>query len=371
MKRIRLPNSEFEGENDVYVLDDGRETVFVDAGAALDTVRAALDDGLADIGRTLADVDAVLLTHWHYDHAGLAGEIQRVSDATVYAHEADAALIADTAASTFDDDQHRSDQLASWGMPAEPRRELTAFLDSHDTLAGESVDVTPLSDGDTLTLAGVAFEVVHLPGHAAGLVGYDAAHAEIAATAGDDARERSNGESERSHHEQTQSSESRADRATFVGDAILPRYTPNVGGADLRVDDPLAQYVASLERLIRRDPAVAYPGHRDRIDDPAGRAATILQHHRERTRRVIDALSRLGPATPWAVSADLFGDLEAIHILHGPGEAYAHLHHLDSHGVVDRDDREYELVADPERVDLDDLFPSVEQTVAPDAGGDD
>ncbi|MXR22160.1 MBL fold metallo-hydrolase, partial [Halobacterium sp. PCN9] len=57
-------------------------------------------------------------------------------------------------------------------------------------------------------------------------------------------------------------------------------------------------------------------------------------HHDERTERVLAAVDELAPATPWEVSAELFGDLSRIHVLHGPGEAYAHLDHLVHEGVL-------------------------------------
>lgn len=43
------------------------------------------------------------------------------------------------------------------------------------------------------------------------------------------------------------------------------------------------------------------------------------------------------------MSAALFGDLEDIHILHGPGESYAHLEHLERAGTVVREETEYRL----------------------------
>lgn len=356
MKRIRLHNSEFEGENVVYVLDDGTETVLVDIGAAQEAVRSDLRAGLADLDRTVADVDAVLLTHWHYDHCGLAGEVQAASGATVYAHEADAGLIAGTETSPFDDADERDARLAAWGVPEDPRRELTAFVDTHLDLAGEPVDVTPLSDSDELTLAGVDLTAVHLPGHAAGLVGFTAEADAVAATRGDDAVGVTDGDSPDGDGDADGGGS--ATQAAFVGDAILPRYTPNVGGADLRLSEPLAQYADSLCRLAALDPAVAYPGHRDPITAPRDRALEILQHHRDRTRRVIDVLADRGRSTPWAVSAALFGDLSEIHILHGPGEAYAHLAHLTAAGVTERDGDRYGLAVDPETVRVADLFPA-------------
>jgi glyoxylase-like metal-dependent hydrolase (beta-lactamase superfamily II) len=129
----------------------------------------------------------------------------------------------------------------------------------------------------------------------------------------------------------------------FSGDALLPVYTPNVGGADVRVDRPLRKYLRTLRSIADADYRRAWAGHRDPIDDPTGRAREIIRHHEERAYRVLDALERLGPCSVWAVSADLFGDLAGIHILHGPGECYAHLEHLEESGLVAAESGEYRL----------------------------
>jgi hypothetical protein len=139
---------------------------------------------------------------------------------------------------------------------------------------------------------------------------------------------------------------------------LLPHYTPNVGGADVRVERPLANYLDTLERIINEGFVRAWPGHRDPIGDPAGRARDIITHHRERTENVLAVLREHGPATAWTVSAHLFGDLSAIHILHGPGEAYAHLEHLSAHGIVERTEERYRLLGSAP--DLDELFPAAD-----------
>ncbi|MFC4549844.1 MULTISPECIES: MBL fold metallo-hydrolase [Halorussus] len=323
MKRIQLGNTVFEGQNDAYLLgvEPGATTTLVDTGVATPDVREQLRDGLAEHGVEFSDLDAIFLTHWHHDHAGLAGELQRESGATVYAHEADAPVIEDPSASH----EAQADELGlfdDWGMPKDARDELTAFLELHEEIRGESPTVETVGDGDRFDLGDVELEVVHLPGHAAGLAGY--------AFDGESGRE------------------------LFAGDALLPKYTPNVGGADPRVEDPLGTYLASLDRLVEAEYARAWPGHRDPIDDPAGRAREIRTHHRERTENVLAVLRERGIADAWTVSADLFGDLSEIHILHGPGEAWAHLDHLERHGVVENTDEGYELVE--ERPDLDSLF---------------
>jgi glyoxylase-like metal-dependent hydrolase (beta-lactamase superfamily II) len=337
VKRIRLHNTVFEGANNVYVLD-GATTTLVDAGVATDDTRTALREGLADYGLTFGDVDRILLTHWHYDHTGLAGEIQAESGATVLIHAADAGLVAGDPAALREERERREARFAEWGIPEGPRAELTDFLGRHEALAGADVDVTPFEGGETLAAGDREVEVLHLPGHAAGL----SAFVFDADGAGGSAEDRG--------------------EEAFVGDAVLPTYTPNVGGADVRLADPLGDYVDSLTRLIDRGLTRAWPGHRDPIEDPTDRAATILDHHRERTERVLRVLDEHGPCDAWTVSAHLFGDLANIHILHGPGEAWAHLNHLERHGVVARDERcRYEVVDGD--ADAADLFPTLEPRV--------
>ncbi|SFR45974.1 MBL fold metallo-hydrolase [Halogeometricum limi] len=327
LHRIRLNNTVFEGRNNAYLLT-GETTTLVDVGASLDEIRADLDAGLGEAGVELSDIDQILLTHWHADHAGLAGELQAESGAVVRAHEADAPLIAKETDAVEAERDVRHRRFDEWGIPEEKRDELVDFMGLHDEISGDPADVIPLTDGDTVDAGDDELEVVHLPGHAAGLAAFAFAGETSAGATTDEA---------------------------FVGDAILPKYTPNVGGADLRVDRPLQTYVESLQWLLDRDFDRALPGHRDPIGDPTARTATILQHHRERTENVVDVLSEHGPADAWTVSAHLFGELENIHILHGPGEAWAHLDHLVHADVVAADGREYRLVDDDP--DVSSLFP--------------
>jgi glyoxylase-like metal-dependent hydrolase (beta-lactamase superfamily II) len=324
VNRIRLGNTVFEGANNAYVLQ-GETVALVDTGIGTPPVERDLRDGLAEFGLSFADVDEVFLTHWHEDHSGLAAEIQAESDATVRAHEADAPLIEGDERAIEAQLDRRERLFDEWGIPDGPRAELEAFLRDAPTQAETFPDVVPFEDGERFQAGDRELEVLHLPGHAAGLCGFAFA---------DD-----------------------AGPEVFSGDAVLPKYTPNVGGADTRVESPLAAYVDSLQRFVERDFDRAWPGHRDPIDEPTARALTILDHHRERTANVVDVLADHGPADAWTVSSHLFGDLENIHILHGPGEAYAHLDHLASAGVVERDGTSYHLVdTDP---DVDALFPTI------------
>ncbi|MFO8115984.1 MAG: MBL fold metallo-hydrolase [Halorubrum sp.] len=364
MNRIQLGNTVFEGENDVYVLD-GETTALVDTGVALPDVRADLEAGLAERDIAFADVDAIALTHWHPDHAGLAGEIQAAGGADVFVHEADAPLVDGTETPLTADPVLQRETFERWGLPEADQKRLRDFFDAVSAdLSGPPADVTTIADGDVIDVGGVALEAVHLPGHTAGLTGFAfdprevPDHEPVGREGRDPGRTASRPPSDGSG----------APAELFSGDALLPRYTPNVGGADVRVDAPLAAYARSLARIVERDFDAAHPGHRERIDDPSRRAATILDHHRHRTRRVLEVLADGGPATAWEVSAELFGDLVDIHVLHGPGEAFAHLDHLADAGVVERDGVDYRLV-DPDP-DVDALFPATPLDDAVDGSSD-
>ena len=74
----------------LYLVEDGGRLTLVDAG--LPAHRSQLESYLPTIGRTLVDVEAVILTHAHIDHVGIADGVRRDAGATVHVHEADADL---------------------------------------------------------------------------------------------------------------------------------------------------------------------------------------------------------------------------------------------------------------------------------------
>jgi len=69
-----------------------------------------------------------------------------------------------------------------------------------------------VGDGDVIDAGGVALEAMHLPGHTAGLTGFAFDPREVP------------------DHESVGGADATAE--LFAGDALLPKYTPNVGGAD-------------------------------------------------------------------------------------------------------------------------------------------
>ena len=74
-----------------YIIDGDEGVVLVDT---LTTKRVGLiTESLNTIGRSLADVIAIVLTHSHIDHTGSAAAVKAASKATLYASEADTPAI--------------------------------------------------------------------------------------------------------------------------------------------------------------------------------------------------------------------------------------------------------------------------------------
>src|SRR5687768_975717 len=78
------------GSVNVWLLR-GEPLTLVDTGPRDDQALSVLEAGLAGTGLRLEDIELVLLTHHHVDHAGLAATIAGRSGARIGAYELSAA----------------------------------------------------------------------------------------------------------------------------------------------------------------------------------------------------------------------------------------------------------------------------------------
>jgi glyoxylase-like metal-dependent hydrolase (beta-lactamase superfamily II) len=81
--------------------------------------------------------------------------------------------------------------------------------------------------------------------------------------------------------------------ALFTGDLVA-------GSGTVVVDDTpgaLADYVASLERLLTLRPRTIYPGHGPLVADAVTKLNDYVEHRRGREQQVVSALAEHGPRT--------------------------------------------------------------------------
>jgi glyoxylase-like metal-dependent hydrolase (beta-lactamase superfamily II) len=128
----------------------------VDPGPA--TTTEALRSGLAERGRSLADVRAILLTHIHLDHAGGVGVLLRDQPGIrVYVHERGAPHIIEPSRLLESANRLYGDRMpVLWG----------------DILPVPAAAVRAVAGGDVLDAAGLKVRVAYTPGHASHHVSY-------------------------------------------------------------------------------------------------------------------------------------------------------------------------------------------------------
>jgi len=126
------------------------------------------------------------------------------------------------------------------------------------------------------------------------------------------------------------------DGVLIGGDHLLRKISPAVGLYPESRPDPLADYLASLERTIELAPRIVYPGHGEPIDDAAERARELIEHHRlrlDQTEAALEADER----SAYDVSLTLFGDdLGPTERRFAVAETLSHLERLVREGRATR-----------------------------------
>jgi glyoxylase-like metal-dependent hydrolase (beta-lactamase superfamily II) len=120
-----------------------------------------LEKQLGTQGWSLDDVNHMLITHAHPDHIGGLPEFQRRSNATTYAHRIDAQVIR----GETDGALANPDELTGFS------RLIYRQVSQQRSIEPARVDVN-LSDGDQLNDILEGLQVIHLPGHSHGQVGF-------------------------------------------------------------------------------------------------------------------------------------------------------------------------------------------------------
>jgi glyoxylase-like metal-dependent hydrolase (beta-lactamase superfamily II) len=292
----------------VYCLELDSGVAIVDAGWNTDDAWDALCAGLATAGGSISDVRAVLVTHLHPDHYGLAGRVRDASGAWVGLHPRDAALLnlghvaldemVATMSQLVADSGMPDDRLAALAHAAKVRASHVAF--------GEP-DVM-LDDQARPDLPGWDLRAVWTPGHSPGHVCFH--------------------------------SESR--RLLLSGDHVLPRISPHVSVHTQHSPNPLADYLDSLGRVRDLPVDEVLPAHEYRFARLARRVDQLVEHHAERCAEIEAALRARPGSTSWELTAELtwsrsWGDIPAVMRGAANSETFAHLVLLESQGRVRRD----------------------------------
>lgn len=140
-----------------YLLEAGGRLTVLDAGLPRDWRDFA--SALSQLGHSLGDIDAVLITHHHPDHAGNAERL-RSSGARVLAHPADAAYLRG-------DRRMKRGNLVRYLWHRWYRVYMLHLLANGVTRVPAIAELDEIADGEVLDVPGSP-RVIHAPGHTAG-----------------------------------------------------------------------------------------------------------------------------------------------------------------------------------------------------------
>jgi glyoxylase-like metal-dependent hydrolase (beta-lactamase superfamily II) len=144
-----------------YLVADGDGVTVVDAGAP--RYRPQLEPGLAQLGRTVDDVRAVILTHGDPDHKGFAERLRAEQGKPVHVHAADAAL------TRGEESKRREASVLPYLRHPQTWRVFAEFARGGRPL--HVAEVETFADGALLDVPGRP-RVIHAPGHSNGCVAF-------------------------------------------------------------------------------------------------------------------------------------------------------------------------------------------------------
>jgi hydroxyacylglutathione hydrolase len=191
--------------------------VMVDPGEEADRLLAAAEQ----LG---ARIEAILITHCHFDHVGAVAPLARATGAAVWCPQLEAPVLAD---------------IQRWTMPG---------FGPFESWQAEHV----LSGGEQLSLAGLDIEVLHTPGHSPGHLTY------AIRPTGDTTGLMS--PQARGSSDPSEALEASQGAAVLLSGDVL--FEGSVGRVDLPGGDwaTLERSISELMRRFPRETAV-YPGH--------------------------------------------------------------------------------------------------------------
>ena len=206
-----------------YLLEEGGKVTIVDAGCP--AYRPQLDGALREIGRTIEDVEAIVLTHAHIDHIGFAQVLQEERGTPVYAHPGELPQ-----AQTGKPPKTEGSWVTAVLRHRTARRVVGHIVRNGGARPPKLARVETFSDGDELDVPGRP-RVVATPGHSPG-------HCTLHVP---------------------------AEGAAFTGDALCGWQTATGEQGPIlpprEFSTSMAQARASLERIAAIDAQTLYFGH--------------------------------------------------------------------------------------------------------------
>ena len=303
---IPVPFPEAGGPANVYVIEEaGGGLALFDSGIGTPEGMAALKDGFEGIGRSLAEIRRIFVSHGHLDHYGCARAAQEASGAPVFCHVRDHDKVTWRDRSPERRGWH-ADYLRTLGASAEVVALSESFSKKIGQMSRPLEQVEPLPAGARLRFARFEAEVLHLPGHTPGLVCLWAER----------------------------------DGVLFSDDHLLERVSPNplidLEEGKAPRHRALVEYLRSAVRARALEVKLVAPGHGPTFEGHVEIIDRLMAFYDRRQQKMLALLAEHGPRTPAALAPLVFPRAKANQQYLILSEVMGNLEVMEDHGRVRR-----------------------------------
>jgi glyoxylase-like metal-dependent hydrolase (beta-lactamase superfamily II) len=317
--RLPVPTPFLVGRVNCYLIEDQPLTL-LDTGPNSGKSLDELERTLGALGRSIEELELIVITHQHMDHIGLLEILARRSGAEIATLDLLAPYLANFAASATADDDFAQVVMRRHGVPQDLATVLGSVGAAFRAFGSSGQVSRELSDGSELRLRDRTLRVLHRPGHSpSDTVFWD--------------QER---------------------RILLAGDHLLPHISSNplvsrpltapgqTPAGDLAASarpHALIAYIDSM-RATRELPAeLVLPGHGDPITDHVSLIDKRLRMH-ERRARDMRHLIESAPLTAYEIATAMWGNVAVTQAYLTISEVLGHMDLLVRDGLARESERD-------------------------------
>lgn len=299
--RLQIPTPFAVGRVNCYLIEDDPLTL-VDTGPNSGKSLDELEHQLADLGRSIADIELVVLTHQHIDHLGLVEIIADRSGADVAAIDVVVPFVENFGDDIEADDKFAASLMLRHGIPEDVVVALRSVSRSFRAWGAKAKVTRPLHDSEALALRDRSLEVQHRPGHSpSDTVFWD------------------------------------ADRQILIcADHLIAHISSNplisrpLDGSEER-PHALMIYIESLRKTRELPARILLPGHGEPITDHRALIDERFALHRKRAEKIHGLISER-PRTAYEIAQELWGNVAVTQAFLTLSEVLGHMDLLAAEG---------------------------------------